>query len=214
MDKLSIINRALGMIGCPPITSPEAPVSKEGKHLVGIFDQCRRELLRRYPWNFAEVWTEVERTTAPAFYYTDAYSLPPQFLRLLWVGDFERPLVDYRLLLQPEPDNRRVIACNNSSAPKMKIGYTADITLYPLWDPLAIKSFAIWLALDAAKNITGQDSQISSLLKLLSEELKDAVAVDGQEQAIREMTWSNVQNARDQAQFGAGFGFADVRGFY
>lgn len=202
------------MLGETAITSPEAPNTKAGKHLVLIFDQCRRELLRRYPWNFAEVWTEVERTTAPPFYYPDAYSLPDSFLRLLWVGDFEHPIRDYRLLLQPAPDFRRVIACSNNSATKLKIGYTADVTVYPLWDPLAIKAFAIWLAMDAAKNITGQNEHVALLQKVLSEELKDAVAVDGQEQKIQQMTWSNVQDARDRAQFGAGFDFTDVRGFY
>lgn len=212
MDKLQIINRALGMLGEPPVTSPEAPSTKAGKHLVSIFDQCRREILRRYPWNFSETWVEVDKTTAPPFYFSDAYSLPASYLRLLWVGDINTPITDYRLLNQGEPDFRRVIALNNAGAAKLKISYCADVTVYPLWDPLAIKAFALWMAMDAAKNVTGQNEHVGVLSKQLTEELKDAVAVDAQEQAIRQNTWSNVQSARNQVQFG--YGFTSVEGYY
>lgn len=211
MDKLSIINRALGMIGETPVTSPEAPNTKAGKHLVSIFDQCRREILRRYPWNFSETWAEIDRTTAPPFYYSDAYALPASYLRLLWVGDIANPIRDYRLLNQGDPDFRRVIAMNNAGATKLKISYSADVTVYPLWDPLAIKAFALWMAMDAAKNVAGQTELVGLLSKQLTEELKDAVSVDAQEQAIREHTWSNVRDARTQAQFG--LGFTNVEGY-
>ncbi|MBX9688198.1 MAG: hypothetical protein K2X27_15930 [Candidatus Obscuribacterales bacterium] len=217
MDKRLVINRALSFLGERSITNPDAPETPSGKFMVDQFDQARREVLRRYPWNFAETWANCDRTTAPVFGYSDAYSLPPDFLRLLIVGDVvsnDDRNRNYRLLNQGSPDFRKVIALNNCGAPKLPIAYTADITLLSQWDSLAIKVFAIWLAMDAAKSITGEDSQVKTLNDLLSEELKDAVAVDGQEQPMRMQVFSNVQRERDYAQFGGEGFFTNVAGYY
>lgn len=218
MDKLTVINRALFLIGERPITNPDSPETTAGKYFCDQFDQGRREVQRRYPWNFAERWAYVDKTTAPPFGYSDAYSLPADFLRLLIVGDViydDDRNRNFRILNQGAPDYRKVIALNNSGASRLQIAYSADIELLSIWDPLAIKVFAIWLAMDASKGITGQDNNVKMLNDLLTEELKDAVAVDGQEQPMRQQVFSNVQRARDEAQFGAGAnGWTNIVGYY
>lgn len=206
-SKLEVINRALRFLGERPITNPDAPDTPAGKHIVATFTPSRREVIRRYPWNFAEIWVEVDITTAPAFGYENAYVLPADFLRLLFVGDPEYDDKNYRLLTQGAPDYRRVIAINNGAASTLKIGYSADIELLSLWDPLALKVLALWMALDAARSITGQADHVKTLNSLLSEELKDAVGVDGQEQSIRLHKFSDVQRARDLAGFDVGVGW-------
>lgn len=206
MDKVTVINRALFFLGERPISNPDAPETDPGKKIVQILDQSRREVQRRHPWNFCEVWDEVDKTTAPAFHYSDAYKLPTDFLRLLWVGDPKNSRRDYRLLNQ-KSEARRVIAINNSGKSKLAIGYAADIEQYSLWDPLAIKVLALWLALDVAKGITGQDGLVGTINELLTEELKDAVGVDGQEQPVLQDRFSYVQNERDAAQYGYGPSF-------
>lgn len=215
MDKLTLINRALGFLGEQSITNPDAPDTPAARTIVGIIDQSRREVLRRYPWNFAECWKSVDKTSAPDFGYADAYVLPADFLRLLIVGyenisatgesDPFISRIDYRLLWQGDPHFRRVIALDNGGEATLKIAYTADITIYAHWDPLAFKVLALWIAMDAAKGITGKTEQVELLDKLLTQELKDAVGVDGSEQAVRHHIMSRVQNARDQAQFGGSF---------
>ncbi len=214
MDKTTLINRALGFLGERPITNPDRPETPAGKNIVGSFDQCRREVLRRYPWNFAETWAAINKTTAPPWGYSDAYALPDDFLRLLIVGEPRfGDRIDFRMLNQGKPDYRKVIAIDNSGADTLQIAYTPDITLLSMWDPLALKVFALWLALDAAKGITGQDKQVQLLNELLTEELKDAVGVDGQEQALRKHEESAVQDARNQAEFGY-TNWTNVAGFY
>jgi hypothetical protein len=212
LDKLQILNRALGFIGEQPITNPDSPETPAGKRMANSLDACRRELLRRYPWNFAEIWTTIDKTTAPPYGYSDAYSMPADFLRLLVVGDFENSIRDYRMVNQGAPHYRRVICLNNSGAATVNFIYTADIELYSMWDPLALKVLAIWLAMDNAKGITGQDVLVKFLNDLLTDELRDAVSVDGQEQSMRTLQFSYVQDARNEAQIG-GSDFTRVTGY-
>ena len=213
MDKATLINRALRFIGERPITNPEAPETEAGKHMAGIYDQCRREVLRIHPWNFAETWEEVDRTTAPNFGYSDAYVLPENFIRLLVVGDMDMDTLDFRLLNQGAPEYRRVIALDNSGALKLQISFTADIENLAMWDPLAIKVLALWMAVDSVKGITGKSKDTEILNEMLAEALKDAGGVDGQEQTLRRHVDSHVQRERDAAQFGGGY-FTNVQGFY
>lgn len=213
-DRVSVINRALGFIGERAISNPDAPETPAGKRITDAFDQCRQEVICRVPWNFAETWATCSITTAPPFGYTDAYSLPADCLRILIVGDPTQPLTDYRILNQGSPDYRKVIACNNAGKTTLPIAYNADITILSQWSPLALKVLAIWLALDAAKALTGQDELVKLLDELLTKELQDAVAVDGQEQPIRESRFSYVQEERDLANYGGnGYGWTNVVGY-
>lgn len=214
MDKVGVINRALGFIGERSIANPDAPETPAGKHITDQFDQCRREVLCRVPWNFAETWSTCAITTAPPFGYDDAYSLPADCLRILIIGDPKQPITDYRLLNQGSPNFRKVVACNNNGATTLPICYNADVDLLSMWSPLALKVLALWLALDGAKALTGQDELVGLLDKQLTLELQDAVAVDGQEQPIREQRFSYVQQARDEANFGGGgIGWTNVVGY-
>lgn len=213
-QKITILNRALSLIGERPITNPDSPETNAGKFIAGQLDQARREVIRRYPWNFAETWAEIDKTNNPNFGYSNAYSLPEDFLRLLFVGDpSEPPITDFRIMNQGKPNYRKVIALDNNGANKLKIGYSADIELFTLWDPLALKILSIWMALDAARVITGGEKHVIFLDQMLSNELKDAVGVDGSEQPMMINRFSKVQEARDQAQWG-GMGFTNVTGYY
>ena len=212
-DEASVINRALRFLGERPISNPESPDTDSAKHIVEIFPQGRRELLRLYPWNFAEVWDEIDKTTAPKFGYSDAYALPATFLRLLWVLDPDQSTLDYRLLYQPAPDNRRVIALDNGGASKLKIGFGADVEILAHWEPLALKALSLWLALDACKGITGREKHVEMLNELLSETLKDAFGVDGSEQSIKRHVESYTQNERNRAQYGYS-AWTNVTGYY
>ena len=211
-DKITCLNRGLAFLGERPITNPDSPETPAGKHLADQFDQCRREVLRRYPWNWAETWKACQITTAPPFGYTNAYSFPDDCLRLIWVGDITETRRDFRIINQGKPDYRKVIAIDNSGANTLNIAYTSDVTILSQWDPLALKVLSIWLALDAAKAVTGKVELVKMLNELLSDELKDAVGVDGQEQATLRYTTSYVQDERDLASFGSSL-FTKVEGY-
>ncbi|MBS2008255.1 MAG: hypothetical protein JST01_14500 [Cyanobacteria bacterium SZAS TMP-1] len=205
MDKVRLINKALGHLGERKIQNPDAPETNAGKHMAAIYDESRREVGRRFPWNFNETWAYIDKTTAPPFGYSDAYALPEDFLRLLIVGDPRDDIKDYRLLNQGAPEYRRVVALNAGGADQIPFCYNADVPLLHLWDPLALKVLSLWMALDLAKSTTGQDGQVEMLNKLLSDELKDAYGVDGSEQSIRLYQFSEVEEERGLANYGYGF---------
>src|SRR5688572_16383166 len=163
--KIDIINWALGYIGEKAITNPDSPETPAGRRIVERYDPCRKEVIRRHPWNFAEIWANVNITTAPPFGYDDAYTLPEDFVRLLFIGDAtctDSRNRNFKLLNQGSPNYRRVIALNNSGDEELPIGYSADIQLLSQWDPLALKVFSYFLALDSAKGTTGKDSLVAS----------------------------------------------------
>ena len=210
MAEIDVINRALRILGETPITSTTAPETNAGKHLVAIYDQCRREVLEAHPWNFAERWESVDLTNAPAFGYDDAYVLPSDFIALLMVGDIREDERDYRLLYQGNPDYQRVIALDNNGEDTLQIAYTADVTLLNLWSPLAVKVLALWIAADSVNGVTGQETKYQYVNDLLEKAFKDATGVDGNQQSVRVHLQSGVQQARNEAQYGDGLPFTQV----
>lgn len=200
-SKLAIINRSLAFLGERPITNPDAPDTPAARHLCDNIDSSRQEVLRRYAWNFAEKWANTTLTTAPTVGpYDNAYDYPADCMRLIWVGEMDSTRTDYRLV---NTGTQRVIAINNDGDSTLPLAYTCDVTNYSLWDPLARKVLALWMAVDAAKAITGKGEHVKILNELLSEELKDAVGVDGQEQQMMRHVTSGVQDERDYAQYGS-----------
>lgn len=213
-SKREIINRGLLFVNERPINNPDEPDTPASRKMVDIFDSARRELLRMYAWNFAEVWKTATRVGTPpeGFGYADAYALPPGYLRLLVIGSYAESEADYRLLYDDEA-KQRVIAINNSGALTLKLAYIADHKIYPLWDPLAAKALSISLARDLAKSITGQTELAVALDQDLTRALKDAVGVDGQEQSIRRYVSSPVQRAREFGGMPFSY-FTPVEGYY
>jgi hypothetical protein len=212
MDKLSVICRALGFLGEQPITNPDAPETPAGRYMADHYDESRREIIRRHPWNWAEVWKTAAKTTAPPFKFTDAYVYPADCLRLLIVGDLDESIRDYRIINQGSPEYRKVIACDNDGANTINLCYCADIEILSMWDPLALKCLSLFMAVDAAKYVTGQEKLAETLNGLLTEEWREAVAIDGQEQRIWKDEDSEVNQARQSANYAGGF--TKVLGYY
>lgn len=181
--KLEILNRALGWLGQASINDPETPESSAGKSLANIYDQVRRGVLARYLWNFAEVTANTQRLGDSESLYDDDYLYPQNCLKLLKiVTDEGERLEDFRLGYNVVNDTR-VIQINNSGKQTLKLIYNFDMTNMFHWSPLASEVFALFLGIGGSNAILGKENNmIKTLNDLLSEELKDAIAVDGQEQ--------------------------------
>ncbi len=216
----AVINRALRFIGERPIISASSPQTTAGKAMVDNFDQCRREVLRRVPWNFAECWAALSYFSAAptGFDYQDLYALPADYIRIIDLPGLSlqtalappESITDYRLI---QFNGQRCIALSNNAANTLNMAYVCDTTNLALWDPLALKVFAMWLAIDVAKGITGQDALVEQLNQMLAEDLKDAVGVNGNEQRKRRQTFSKVQTDRELAFMGWSSYFTPVQGF-
>lgn len=183
--KLQIFNRALGLLGQPPINNVENPESSAGKILANIYDQIRKGVLARYLWNFAEVTANTNRLGDSESLYDDDYLYPDNCLRLLKVITDEGVRIeDYRLGYNVA-SNTRVIQVNNDGKSTLKLIYNYDVTTMFHWSPLAAEVFAYFLAIGGCNAILGKEnSMLGELNKALSEELKDAIGVDGQEQKM------------------------------
>jgi hypothetical protein len=184
--KLEIFNRALGWLGQPSINSPDNPESPAGKSLANIYDQVRRSVLATYLWNFAEVTADTQRLGNSQTVYDDDYLYPQNCLKLLKIiTDEGDRLEDYRLGLNV-PNDVRVISIDNDGKDTLKLIYNYDVSNMFHWSPLACEVFALKLAIGGANEILGKENKmIATLNEILSEELKDAIGVDGQEQPLK-----------------------------
>lgn len=184
--KLEVLNRALGWLGQPAINDPDTPESSSGKILANIYHQVRRAVLARYLWNFAEVTANTTRLADSESLYDDDYLYPEKCLKLLKViTDDGVRIEDYRLGYNVQHD-AKVVQISNQGKATLKLIYNYDMENMFHWSPLASEVFALWLAIGGSNAILGKENNmLSTLNELLSEELKDAIAVDGQEQPLK-----------------------------
>ncbi|MDE1971097.1 MAG: hypothetical protein KGI50_06020 [Patescibacteria group bacterium] len=219
-----LVNRALVFLGEKRITNTDSPESRAGKMLVDISGPCRREVLRRVSWNFAETWASLNYFGAAPqnFDYQDLYALPDDYIRVVDLPNMSvksaiglpQSIEDYRLIvMNNNGGQQRCIALNNNAANTLPMCYIADVTNLSIWDPLALKVLAMWMALDVAKGVTGQDGLVQQLSEQLTLDLQDAVGVNGNEQRKRRQTFSNVQKDRELAYLGYSSYFTPVTGY-
>lgn len=195
--KLQIFNRALGLLGQSSINNPENPESNGGKILANLYEQQRQGVLARYLWNFAEVTADTNRLGDSESLYDDDYLYPDKCLKLLKVmSDEGNRITDYRIGYNVAADTR-VIQLDHEGAETLKLVYNYDVTNMFHWSPLAAEVFSYFLALAGCNAILGKEnSMFEQLNKALSEELKDAIAVDGQEQPMRVEEIYSAEQAR------------------
>lgn len=219
----ALVNRALGYLGEQKITNCDAPETPNGRLMVDSYDMCRREVLRRVSWNFAETWGTLNyyKPAPKGFDYSDTYSLPADYIRIVDLPggnyasiDFSMDdcsIQDYRFI---QMNGIRLIALSNNASPTLCMAYIADVTNLTLWDPLALKVLSMWMALDIAKGATGQEAVANGINALLTGDLQDAVGVNGNEQRKRQHNFSQTKRSRQDAFLdGVGAFFTPVVGY-
>ena len=222
MSKTALVNRALGFLGERRITSTDNPQTPAGKHIVDNYDPCRREVLERFPWPFAEKWSSLNylEPAPQGFDFSDLYALPSDYIRPVnfpglgvpgqLSGFSQSIIVDYRIV---NVGTQVCIAISNNAAPLLPIAYISDVTLLNLWTPLSLKVFADFLALDAAKAITGMDDLVAKMNEILTLDLQDAVGVAGNSQPKHRSAFSNVGQDRRDSFWGSSGYFTPVLGY-
>lgn len=228
----ALVNRALGYLGEQKITNCDSPETPAGRLMVDNYSMCRREVLRRVPWNFAECWGALAyyKPAPTGFDYTDTYALPADYIRILDIPGLtpanlmgttgtvysidyssdDTSIQDYRFI---QMDGIRLIALDNNTAATLNVAYICDVQNLTLWDPLALKVLSGWMAIDVAKGITGMDSLVMQLDKMLTYDLQDAAGVNGNEQRKRLHGYSKTKRERELASLGGTGFFTPVVGF-
>ena len=165
---VGICNGALNQLGATTILSLSED-SKNARLCNSRYTQVRDALFRSHPWNCLQKRVQIAAdTTAPAWGFSFAYTLPADCLRLLKILDYDS---NYKV------EGRKILS-NTSS---MKILYVARVTDPNEYDELLRETLSASLGADIAFGVTSNNQTASNMYNLFKEKLRDARFVDSTE---------------------------------
>jgi hypothetical protein len=169
--EVSICSNALLMTGAQPINSLTEN-SDRARLASNLFPAVRDYILRRHPWNCA-----VKRVTlspdvaAPAFDWAFQFTLPSDFMKMLSVG--ERGIEeDYKI-------ESGKLLCDNNVAHVRYVWRNENVGT---WDPMLVWAMTQAMKAAFAYPITQSSSFEQAVEVALRDVLKQARAVDGQDE--------------------------------
>ena len=165
---VDICNGSLNQLGATTILSLTED-SKNARLCNSRYTQVRDALFRTHPWNCLQKRIELAAdTTAPAWGFTNAFTLPSDCLRLLRILDYDS---NYKV------EGRKILS--NTSG--MKILYVARITDPNQYDELLRETISASLGADIAFGITSNNQTAQNMYSLFQDKLRDARFVDSTE---------------------------------
>ena len=165
---VDICNGALNQLGASTILSLTED-SKNARLCNARYTQVRDSLFRSHPWNCLQKRIQLAAdTTAPAWGFTSAYTLPADCLRLLRILDYDS---------NHKVEGRNILTKNSS----MKILYVARIEDPNEYDELLRETISAALAADIAYAVTSSNPVSLNMYNLYQTKLKDARFVDATE---------------------------------
>jgi len=162
------------------------------------YDQVRRFVLESHPWNFATRRKQLTPlASAPAFGYSFQYQLPPDFIRLLTLGDDAILQITPTDLYQVE-DGKLLTGAEFTvdSAGTQNVRYVYDLVNVNQFAPSFIDLFALHLALRMAYAFTGLGSRVAQIEGLIDRFEPSAKAIDGQQRPPTRIQNSKFKRAR------------------
>ena len=165
---VDICNGSLNQLGATTILSLTED-SKNARLCNSRYTQVRDALFRTHPWNCLQKRAELAAdTTAPAWGFTNAYTLPSDCLRLLRILDYDS---NYKV------EGRKIV----SNTAGMKILYVARVTDPNEYDELLRETLSASLGADIAFGITSNNQTAQNMYSLFQDKLRDARFVDSTE---------------------------------
>ena len=165
---VEICNGALNQLGATTILSLTED-SKNARLCNQRYTQVRDSVFRSHPWNCLQKRVEIAAdTTAPAWGFSYAYTLPADCLRLLRILDYDS---NYKV------EGRKIL----SNTSTMKILYVARITDANEYDELLRETLSAALGADIAFGITSNNQTAQNMYQLFQDKLRDARFVDSTE---------------------------------
>jgi len=165
---VDICNGALNQLGATTILSLTED-SKNARLCNSRFTQVRDGVFRSHPWNCLQKRIELAQdTTAPAWGFKFAYTLPADCLRLLRILDYDS---NYKV------EGRKILS-NTSS---MKILYIGRVTDPNEYDESLRETLSAALGADIAFAVTSNNQTATNMYNLFQDKLKDARFVDSTE---------------------------------
>ena len=160
------------MVGSQTINSFDGDLSDRQRLAVNLYPTVRDYVLSMHPWNccIARVVLNPD-TVGPAFDYTNCYTLPADFLRMMSIGERGTEL-DYRI------ENGKLL-CDDSP---IQLRYVYKNTTEANWTPLLVMAVTQAMRQVLAYPITQSTSLEQLIDQTLEPILKRARTVDSQDQ--------------------------------
>ena len=165
---VDICNGALNQLGATTILSLTED-SKNARLCNSRFTQVRDGVFRSHPWNCLQKRIELAQdTTAPAWGFKYAYTLPADCLRLLRILDYDS---NYKV------EGRKIL----SDTETMKILYVSRVTDPNEYDESLRETLSSALSADIAFAVTSNNTTATNMYNLFQDKLKDARFIDSTE---------------------------------
>lgn len=186
-DKITIWNMALGWLGAQTVAA--AHENKQEAIQCRLFwDSARRQVLRDYPWNFAQRRGWLAQVPMPEGWereYRHAYALPENCLKAWRLLEDGRKETRFVLCFDPTRGGRALLS---NAAPAL-LCYTADMTDISLADDLFAQLLARRLAtLIAVPLLKNNAQKVQELEQLYRAAIPNAVEADAGEGREEEKT--------------------------
>jgi hypothetical protein len=172
--KISIYNQALMRLGCEPVED-FTDGTKACKALNMRYDDARRYVLRRHPWNFAvkRVAHSDTDTVGPDFGFAYSHSFPLDCIRIL---NIECDL-DYKI------EGRKILSDDST----VNLRYIWDVDNDTLFDAGFAETLAAYLAWDISYYMTQSKTLKADLWEEFKRILSAAKSNDAQEEPAEEV---------------------------
>lgn len=192
---VALANLALDRVGQASVSSVATPVTTYEDIVARHYDATRREVLRKYVFNFSKKCAVLtaSATVTPAFGFGTAYALPNDFIRLLALGDVTIN-GDVAAALYDISDGYIYTDAGDTSG--LNIQYIYDAVTVSKFDALFVRVFTLQLAANFAYKFTLKPSLIKGILEELVDVAAAAAAVAGQEKPPRRIERSKWVQAR------------------
>ena len=182
---VSICSNALLMLGAQTINSLEEATDR-ARMASNLYASTRDSVQRSHPWNCCIKRVALSPdVTPPAFDWSFQFTLPPDYLKTLSVG--ETGLEDeFRI-------ERGKLLSNNDPC---LLRYIAKNAQEQTWDPMLVKGMELAMAAAMAYGITKSAALRDSMRQELEMHMKRARSVDGQDDTPETLGDSPLLNAR------------------
>ena len=183
---VSICNTGLILIGSDPINA----FTDNTKRAILCnlrYDQLRRDVLRRKDWNFARKRVQLPAASMPpAFGYSAAYPVPPDFLRLLPPDD-DDDLYGEDFCIEQNNGATSVLTNYSDDNGVLNLRYVYDCSDASLMDPLFVSALGARIGLELATPLSRSAAEKQLAQKAYDDALSDASTASSQENAPQEM---------------------------
>ena len=169
---VSICSNALLMVGAQTINSFDGDLSDRQRLVANLYPTVRDYVLSMHPWNCAIKRVQLGPDVVPPSYdYANAFTLPPDFLRLLAVGEAGAE-TDFRI------EGGKIL----SDEALLKLRYIFKNDNEATWTPLLVMAATQAMRQVLAYPITQSASLEQLIDTAIGPILKRARAIDSQDQ--------------------------------